>query len=304
MRLPILLLFLGLSWYSLFATTYYVSANGDNANDGLTPLSPFGTLQQAADLTNPGDTVYIMNGTYSNTYTWEDLLYISRGGNAGSPITYTNYQDHTPKLSFNGWHGIKIEGGIGYIEISGLEVEGNNKNIILEDALNQPGGCNDLNSSPDGFFNGNGIASDGRFAGPNHHITIRNCRIHDCAGVGISAIHTDYVLVENCEVYNNAWYSIYGTSGISLYQPWNFDSSNSIRNIIRNNLVYGNRMFVPWIDAPCAITDGNGIIVDDGRNTQNGSTNGIYLGYTLIENNIVYENGGRGIHVFESDRVT
>ncbi len=289
--------------YSLYATNYYVSATGNDNNDGLSSTTPFQTIQKAADLTSAGDVVYIMNGTYTNTFTWEDLVYINRGGTQGNPITYTNYDGHQPKLSFNGWHGIKIEGGIGYIEIIGLEIEGNNSNINLNDALNQPAGCNDPSGSPDGFYNGNGIASDDRFNGQNHHITIRDCKVYNCAGVGISAIHTDYVTIENCEIYNNAWYSIYGTSGISFYQLWNFDNSTGFRNIIRNNLVYNNKMLVPWIDAPCAITDGNGIIVDDGRNTQNGSTNGIYNGRTLIENNIVYNNGGRGIHIFESDKV-
>lgn len=284
-------------------TNYYVSTSGDDNNNGLSPNSPFKTIQTAADLTNPGDIVYIMNGVYANTYPWEDLVYIDRGGTSSNPIRYTNYTGHQPKLSFNGWHGIKIEGGIGYIEIIGLEIEGNNANINLNDALNQAGGCNDPSGTPDGFYNGNGIASDGRFNGKNHHITIKNCKVYNCAGVGISAIHTDYITIEDCEIYNNAWYSIYGTSGISFYQLWNFDSSPSIRNIIRNNIIYNNRMFVPWIDAPCAITDGNGIIIDDTRNTQNGSTNGDYTGRTLIENNIVYNNGGRGIHIFESEKV-
>ncbi|MEM1216511.1 MAG: right-handed parallel beta-helix repeat-containing protein [Bacteroidota bacterium] len=289
--------------FTLTATSYYVSPTGSDANNGQSTSTPFQTLQKAADSTNPGDIVYIMNGTYSNTYSWEDVLQITRSGTAANPIVYTSLPGHSPKISFDGWHGIKLEGGVSYIEISGLEVEGNNANILLNDALNQPGGCNDPMGSPDGFYNGNGIASDGRNGGQNHHITIRNCRVHDCAGVGISAIHSDYITIENCEVYNNAWYAIYGTSGISFYQLSNFGNSSGVRNVIRNNRVYGNRMFVPWIDAPCAITDGNGIIIDDSRNTQNGSTNGAYTGRTLIENNIVYENGGRGIHVFESDNV-
>lgn len=291
-------LFSGLS-----ATDYYVSADtGSDTNDGLSVETAFRTIQTAADLTNPGDVVFIMDGTYTNAFPWQDLLYISRSGEAGNPITYTNFPGHSPKLSFDGWHGIKVEGGVGYIDIIGLEVEGNNANIDLNDALNQPAGCNDPNSDPDGFFNGNGIATDGRFQGKNHHITIRNCKVHDCAGVGISAIHTDYVTIEDCEIYNNAWYAIYGTSGISFYQQWNFDDNPGVRNIVRNNVVYNNRMFVPWI-AFCEITDGNGIIIDDGRNTQSGSTNGLYTGRTLVENNVVYNNGGRGIHVFESEGV-
>lgn len=292
----------------LQAVTYHVSPTGSDTDDGLSTSTSFKTIQHAADLTIPGDTVYVMNGTYSNEFTWQDLVKISRSGTIGNPIVYTNYPGHNPKIEFNGWHAFKIEdtgsAGVSYIEISGFEIEGNNANINLADALNQPAGCNDLAGNPDGFYNGNGIASDGRYQGKNHHITIRNCKVYNCAGAGISAIHTDYVTIENCEVYNNAWYSIYGNSGITLYQLYNFDNNNSgYRNVIRNCKVYSNRMDVPWIAFCNTITDGNGIIIDDSRNTQNGSTNGTYTGKTLIENNIVYENGGRGIHIFESDNV-
>lgn len=71
---------------------------------------------------------------------------------------------------------------------------------------------------------------------------------------------------------------------------------------IRNNVVYGNQNQVPFYMSG-RISDSNGIIVDDGRNTQLNSTLGRYQGRTLIENNVVYQNGGRGIHVFESDAV-
>ncbi|MEM8524980.1 MAG: right-handed parallel beta-helix repeat-containing protein [Bacteroidota bacterium] len=290
----------------VIAINYYVQSTGSNSNDGLTPNTPFEDIQAAADITLPGDTVFVMNGTYSNDFTWQDVVNIRRSGTASDWIVYTNYADHSPKMEFDGWHGFKIEGtgdGVSYIEISGFEIEGNNDNTMLADALNQAGGCNDPTGDPDGFYNGNGIATDGRFEGQNHHIRILNCKIYNCGGNGISAIYSDYITIENCEVYNNAWYSIYGTSGISFYQLWNYDNADATRNIIRNNRIYGNRMFVPWIDAPCAITDGNGIIIDDSKNTQNSSTLGVYVGTTLIENNLVYENGGRGIHVFESDNV-
>jgi parallel beta-helix repeat protein len=50
------------------------------------------------------------------------------------------------------------------------------------------------------------------------------------------------------------------------------------------------------------ITDGNGIIIDDSRNSQGGG-GPPYVGTFLIENNLVFDNGGRGINIFESDNV-
>lgn len=305
MKSKLSLLFLLLSIQVIYATNYYVSSNiGSNSNSGLSSNSPFATIQTAIDLTNSGDTVFIMNGTYSNAFSWQDVMYIDRSGTAGAPIVYQNYQTDQPLIQFDGWTGIKIEGGISYIEIIGLTVQGNNDNIALNDALNQPAGCNDLSGTVEAQYNGNGIFSEGRFNGHNHHITIKNCTVFDCGGAGISAIQSDYITVENCTIFDNAWYSIYGNSGLTFYQLWNLDNNiTNYRNIVRNNILYNNKMLVPWVDAPCGITDGNGIIIDDSRNTQNGSTLGTYTGRTLIENNVVYENGGRGIHVFESDHV-
>jgi hypothetical protein len=78
--------------------------------------------------------------------------------------------------------------------------------------------------------------------------------------------------------------------------------------IVRRNVVYGNQNKIPFFasnpdPAKRVITDGNGIIIDDSRNTQNNSKLGVYKGRTLVENNIVFENGARGLHVFESDHV-
>jgi len=48
------------------ATNYYVSAEfGTDNHDGLSPETPFFNLQTASDLTEPGDTVFIMNGVYT-----------------------------------------------------------------------------------------------------------------------------------------------------------------------------------------------------------------------------------------------
>ena len=49
-------------------------------------------------------------------------------------------------------------------------------------------------------------------------------------------------------------------------------------------------------------SDGNGIIIDDFRNTQQNKAPYPYK--TLVENNVCYFNGGKGIHVFFSDNVT
>ena len=47
------------------ATTYYVAPTGADANDGSS-ARPFKTIQRAADIVNPGDTVIVRKGTYTD----------------------------------------------------------------------------------------------------------------------------------------------------------------------------------------------------------------------------------------------
>lgn len=275
--------------------TYYVSGAGSDSNNGLSPSSAFRTIQKAADLTKPGDTVMIMNGVYTYAYPgW--VVNITRSGTPQAWIKYQAYPGHSPKIKHNTWNGILISKGASYIEINGLEVEGNNANITLDYAKSQQ--YNTSNAQT----NGNCIYIDGRKDGYPHHIRIINNKVHDCGGAGISAVRTDYVTIYGNEVYNNAWYSVYANSGISIGQGVNTDSNTGYKMYILNNRVYNNRQYIPWINVG-KITDGNGIIVDDTRHTQNGSTLPPYKGRTLIANNITYKNGGTGIHTYKSDHV-
>lgn len=276
--------------------TFYVSGSGNDKNSGLTTSSAFRTIQRAADLTNPGDKVYILNGVYKNAYRTGSVVNIKRSGRANAWITYQAYPGHRPKLQFNGWHGILLENKIEYIEINGLEVEGNNKNITLDYARSQR--YNRLNP----LTNGNGITIDGRKNrnGRPRHIRILNNKVHHAGGAGISAMESDYVTVDNNEVFNNAWYGVYGSSGISFLHSWPSDNNQGYKMFIRNNKVYNNRMYIPWI-VNGKFQDGNGIILD--RTNNDNISLGPYKGRTLVANNISYRNGGSGIHTFKSNYV-
>jgi Right handed beta helix region len=282
--------------------TYYVDASKSASGDGLSEANAFKTLGEAANVTAAGDIVLVKDGTYA-------AFQETTSGKPNGWITWRNFPNHKPMISFDGWQGIYIKGS--YVEIDGLTVRGNNANVSLAGALKQGKGCENPAGAYEPIYNGNGIYVDSRTTASNnptgekyHHITIKNCTVYECGGPGIGTIQADYITIENCRIYNNSWYSIFGTSGISLYQHINSDASQDIKNIIRNNIVYGNRMLVPWVFGDCKFTDGNGIILDDFKNTQNGSTFGKYFGKTLIENNLVYDNGGRGIHCYLIDNVT
>src|SRR5206468_1146138 len=90
----------------------------------------------------------------------------------------------------------------------------------------------------------------------------------------------------------------YGTSGISFLTSTNVGTdTTNYRQIVRGNAVSSVRNDYPCqCDSYKSKTDGNGIIVDTLRK-------GGYTGRTLIENNLVFQNGARGIHVFNSANV-
>jgi hypothetical protein len=308
----IILIFLPLA--DTVATNYFVSAiMGSDANNGKNPSAAFKTIQKAADLTNPGDTVFIMDGTYSEVKMLYSIhrtvLYINRSGNANGYITYINYPGHKPKISGENsiWNCVLIRAN--YIRFEGIELEGLNQSLSYEQAramYDYYVKGENLDWYLIGTMNTNGLSLGGNMGtGPRtlfHHIEVRNCIVHDFQGGGIGGSDFDYITIENNTVYNNSWYGMYATSGISIFHSHDIDSNTShYKNIVRGNICYNNKTLIPWAGRNF-LSDGNGIIIDDNRNTQ--IAGGIpYTGKTLVENNVSYNNGGSGIHAYSSNNV-
>lgn len=63
--------------------TYYVDGKtGNDGNDGLSVAAAFSTIQRAAELVNPGDTVVVQPGIYF------EQVNFNRGGRVGLPVTF------------------------------------------------------------------------------------------------------------------------------------------------------------------------------------------------------------------------
>lgn len=281
------------------AKTYYVSElTGSDTNIGLTLTSPFKTIAKAADLTSPGDIVMIMNGNYVSTN--GPLLNILKSGEDGKYITYKAYPGHAPKLlaSGNVWNAVIVDAS--YISIEDLELQGNNANLTLADAQNSY--LQSRAATP--IFNANWNTNAISIASTKnvHHITIKNCKVHDFPGGGIGVGGADYVTIEGNTVYNNSWYTMYATSGISILGPKPIDAVATYKMIVRGNTVYNNKTQVNWRTSSGndRLSDGNGIIIDVNNGSQGTP---VYTGRTLVENNVSYFNGGGGIHAFQAARV-
>jgi len=261
-------------------TTYYVSSEIGNNNNSGTQSAPWATLQKAANVVNPGDKVEVMNGTYTSPY-YGVALDITRSGTASAPITFEAAAGQTPVInSSGGWNAIDIRAS--YITVKGFTIVGDAANYTLSSAL---AGYSTGNSSLDG----NGIAINPSSAAslPNH-IVIENNTVYNEPGGGIYTEGADYVQILNNVVHNNANWSAYGNSGISVSTSVNLDTKSGAHIIVSGNLVYNNAQRVPS-NGVGAITDGEGIILDTNRN---------YTAEILVANNTVYGNGSSGIESY------
>ena len=79
-------------------TTYYVAPFGDNKNPG-TAAEPFRTIQQAANIVEPGDTVIVKDGIYTGGRV---LVEIRRGGTPEQWVTFK--AEHKWKAVLDGQH--------------------------------------------------------------------------------------------------------------------------------------------------------------------------------------------------------
>ncbi|MFT3974672.1 MAG: right-handed parallel beta-helix repeat-containing protein [Amaricoccus sp.] len=147
----------------------------------------------------------------------------------------------------------------------------------------------------DGFDVSNAKAA-GITANLVHHVEITDNNVHDNQRHGISVNRSEFVTIEGNVTHDNASAGFY--SGISVFHPENVTgdhSSKGFRIIVRGNISYDN------VTKTGPHSDGNGIILDDFRGTKNGTP---YLYASLVENNLVYSNGGKGIQIAWTDYVT
>lgn len=310
------------------AVQWYVSGNGNDSNDGKSSQTAFKTLKKAESVVKPGDTVLIGNGIYtddesSNGHT---VLSIRTSGLPDAWITWKAMPGHQPEIHPKGWAGIEISGS--YHILDGLTVIGGNDAITLLEALEDA-----KKPTPNPKFNTNGIFVNGRNNKPDekpHHIIIRNCTVGKNPGGGITVIEADYVTIEDCKVFENAWFMRYAGSGITTLNNWAFDDKPGYHIIVQRNFVWNNKTMVPW-EKTGKLSDGNGILLDvtnraDGQGATNPNADAVvdspqkttaetsspkiekparpeWKGRALIANNLSAYNGGSGIHTFQTKHV-
>jgi len=119
-------------------------------------------------------------------------------------------------------------------------------------------------------------------------------------GAGVGGSYADWLTFENNRVSNSSWYTPYGSSPMGLLLAKDVDNNTTDYKIVfRGNHISGSGNLFPCnCYSFIQPTDGNGLILDLFRSTAGGLP--AYSGRSLIINNVITGNGGRGIHVFKS----
>src|SRR3954469_14524005 len=209
------------------ATTYYVATTGNNNNAGTSVTAPFKTIARGATAAQPGDTVYIMRGTYT------DFINLPRSGTADAWITFSAYPGELPILEGNGSAATALGSATAeYIRVVGLAAH----------------------NWGSGFGNGWVDSTCSRMSNGNwQFINV----IADGNGInGITFYCASNVLIDQSIVSHNgagdptkSW-----SSGVTLFHVYG-DYTN---NVVRRTVSFEN------IDISAHHSDGSGFILDFG----------------------------------------
>ena len=257
--------------------------NGTPGHAG-TLKDPYQTLWENFAAARPGDTVYLLAGTYNQ------CPYFKGGGVWGNPIIITG--DGTAPAK-------------GAATVGGTTINCTSSVTGAFQLIPTYVTIRNLTIGPAPSASA-GLYASSYGSSTCHHLLVDHVTIHDISGSGFQSILCGGLTLTNSLVYNNGLtYTTFCTNGISLAANID-DGTGYYGNQVNGNVSYGNGN-PPNCGTPATgyDSDGNGIIVDYGPGTPCASFGSIPSGFrcattsrTRITNNLVYNNQNAGIVSF------
>jgi len=313
--------------YYKCARSYFVGPAGSDRADGTGPSSAWATLQHANDsiaaqgaTSGAGTCVIIKPGLYKGG------VHITAGGNAATATGYLVYRcEKMDKCTVTGPPATAgTEGQVVWDQPNGAGSYVMIDGFVLAASAPSQGGAYGTGAFGQGIqlWDGNDTVANAAFS--VHHVWIMNSIISGYGQAGINMNDGEYFYVVHNTVHNNANAGCQAQgSGIAFvelkavpgtYKRTADDGMNhilgdigSFNNAIAWNVVYNNATTKCGDASNPYDTDGNNIILDTLNNGNIGGTlitGPTYPGSVLVEFNVTYNAGGRGIHIFRSENIT
>jgi len=272
------------------AATYYVAPGGSNSNPG-TSASPFQTLQRGVDVSGPGDTIIVKDGTYASGTS------INKAGTSAAWITIRAENKWKAVLNCNlNCHSLfSLGSASAYWVIQGFDMSngrsagvfsnsGGGKNIrVVGNHIHHIGNVTDTSSI--GIM---GVYTDTAASG----WTIDGNVIHDCGrtgGLTGSHDHGLYLHGANFVVTNNVFYRV--------FNGWHIQTANTFSGRIMNNTFYQSNLYPGKLGSIVLWEPNSNVIIRNNIFYDSGAV-AVYTyalsmsGSCSIDNNIVYRIGG------------
>jgi parallel beta-helix repeat protein len=272
---------LGLHNPAVASTWYFSPAGSDDAGNG-SQSAPWNDPSDHNASYRPGDRLEIAPGTYNPRWGW---ALTASGSASGGYIILQCAPDHGSRIRTAApfQAAIAVTHGGAFWDIAGCDVTATG-------------------------MDGSAIAVAGGYSGPFgalHHVVIENNVVHDssCNGIAVegkgnSGQPVDYLIIRNNVVEGNAASAPRGCSGISIDAPVAYDNEPGYHLLLQQNIAYNN---LACGTCKPVTTAGNGVVLDDFRHAETAGQP--YPAASLVENNLIFNNGGNGIQVSLSDNV-
>lgn len=259
--------------------TYYLAANGSDSNNGLSSSAPWLTPNHSL---NCGDVIIAAPSTSysaSNFYTGKWGTVNCPAGNNVAWLTCATFD--ACKISTSSNQGMWVDKS--YWGVQGWEITTSASDLYGTCFIAQPNWTNPVEI---------------------HHIIFANDVANGCSQAGFAVTPNvssrngvDYFAVVGSIAYNASEGSGTCASGISIWEPVQSDTQPGTHIYVAGNFSYGN--LEPSECAGTSPTDGEGIIFDTFDGTQSGFTTP-YAAQAVAYNNIVVNNGGKGVEVYNN----